>query len=164
MQEVITKFHPRFTASADLTQFGLDQPELFNVERLVEECMAAVGPYYRVDEEGRDFSDDSDAKTASISPSPVTGRNESYPGMIPGVVSLGGYEKFGALRCVVYNPHKQNLRYYFLPKHIWENMYSMNKFSGVGRIEFKYHLGMDRVTKLDPWRCDSFEELAKERA
>ena len=53
MKEVVTKYHPSFVNSKDLTKYALAQPHIFDVPRLVEETFAAIGGYNFVDAFGQ---------------------------------------------------------------------------------------------------------------
>ena len=151
MRDVICKYHPRFRKSADIRRFGLKQPEHFNIERLIEESLAAVGDYEFVDEEGYDFSDYSDSKTTSINSSDYT-------------ATISNVEcKIGSLRIVAYNPFNNASDYFFVPKDevhtITRACYG--KSAGRERIVFaysrKYH---DNYLSFERYRVKSFKELA----
>ena len=68
MEQIVCKYHPDFVKSKDLQEYGKKYPEIFNIERLIEESLSAVGGYDFVDEDGRDFNCpyDSDSKTVSV--------------------------------------------------------------------------------------------------
>jgi hypothetical protein len=161
LSEIAIKHHPRFVRSQDLRNAAISDPDLFNVERIVEESMAAVGGYDFIDSSHCDFNDQdvSDSKTASIRLTSSKSKN-SFTGIIDGVVNPHGAAKAGALRCVVYNPHTDGLRYYFLPKGVWDRLVYLHTKTGQGRISFTYNLERDSIDKLDQYRCESFEELA----
>ena len=153
MRDVITKYHPDFVNSEELRKYGLTHSHIFNCERLVEEALAAVGGYTFVDEEGRDFDDidDSDSKTVSIQP--------SRP-----VMEINGVEnKIGSLRITVYNPLKEGLDYLYVPKSdlkvLKEPCYG--KMSHRERLKTSYNSIYDSYNRLQPYRVDSFEDLAK---
>jgi hypothetical protein len=40
MRDLICQYHPEFVSSSDMRRCGLRRPDLFNVERLVEESLA----------------------------------------------------------------------------------------------------------------------------
>jgi hypothetical protein len=165
MRDVICEYHPSFLESKKLRKFGLEQPELFKVEKLVEQCMASAanGEYDHVDVDYADFSDGSDSKTSSISLNLKPGKKTCYYGEIDGVSKVTGGEKAGALRCIIYNPHKQDLRYYFLPKSMWINNIRIHKASGTGRIPFSYNLVKDIIPRFEGFECLDFEDLAYSR-
>ena len=94
MRDVVCVYHPQFSKSKDLREYGMNHPDIFNIERLVEESLAAIGPYDFVDEAGYDYSDYSDSKTATVA-------------IYDNVLAIGSVEsKIGALRVTIYNPHK----------------------------------------------------------
>lgn len=161
MRDVICVYHPEFRRSADLCRYGMAHPDIFNVERLIEESLAAVGPYKFIDGEHEDFSDGTDSKTASIRVNPVKPGRNTYGGEISGVETAGGGRKGGALRCTIYNPHKDGLKFYFLPKHMWERNITIHPSSGVGKIMYTYNRPGDYIARFDGYECASFEELAR---
>lgn len=161
MRDVICIYHPSFRKSKDLQSYGMKNPEIFNVERLTEESLAAVGPYKFIDANHADFSDGTDSKTASIRPNPSKVGGNTYMGEISAVETAGGGRKSGALRCTIYNPHLDNIKFYFLPKSMWENHISVHPSSNVGRIMYSYYKPNDYISKFDGYECSSFEELAR---
>ncbi len=163
MREVICKYHPDFVASSSLRKFGLKNPKNFNVPRLIEESMAATGKYKFIDAEHADFSDGTDCKTASISVSPTSPGKNTHRGEISNVSTAGGELKKGGLRCIVYNPHKQLLRYYYLPKSFWETSIRIHPTSGIGKLVYTYNITKDVICKLVGFECKTFEELAKKK-
>ena len=160
MRDVICIYHPEFRKSRDLQRYGLKHPEIFNVERLIEESLAAVGPYQFIDGAHADFSDSTDSKTASISTNPAVTGGNSYKGEISGVETAGGGRKAGALRCTVYNPHKDSLKFYFLPKSMWSRHITIHPSSQIGKVQYSYHKPYDHIVKFQGHECSSFEELA----
>jgi hypothetical protein len=151
MRDVICKYHPRFVESLGLRKYGLDNPQMFNVERLVEESLAAVGGYDYVDEDGYDFSDFSDSKTTSIS-------------LKTRIASVGNVEnKIGALRITSYNPHLDSLAYFFVSqtdvKYVKLPCYGNS--SHKERIRFTWHPNDDHYNSFEDYRKDDFESLAR---
>ena len=150
MRDIICLYHPAFTKSADLRSYGMSQPHIFNVERLIEESLAAIGPYEFVDEEGYDFTDYSDSKTTSINKNTRAG-------------NIGSVEtKIGALRITCYNPHKDTADYFFVPKNkmhkVRQPCYGVN--SHKERILFTWNHRHDHYNSFDDYRVGSFKELA----
>lgn len=161
LQDIVCNYHPRFIKDSNRKQWALESPEDFNVERLVEQSFAAVGPYNFIDSAHCDFDDGTDSKTASIRLNPKTAGGNSHVGEISGVTTAGGSLKLGALRTIIYNPHINKLMYYFLPRDLWENNITYHPTSGVGKIVYSYHRPTDYIAKFDGYQCSSFEELAK---
>jgi hypothetical protein len=163
LRDVINHYHPEFYRSADIRNLAKKHPEYFNVERLIEECMAHVGGYRFVDCAHYDFSDRSDSKTASIRSAPRKPGSVSHAGEIAGVTSAGGGLKAGDLRCVVFNPLVQGgaLRYYYLPRSWWTGNIIRHPTSGVGKITYSYNRTQDHIQKFLGYECADFEELAK---
>jgi hypothetical protein len=163
MRDIVCIYHPWFRKSASRRADGLKCPDRFNVEFLVEESLAAVGPYTFVDGEHYDYSDFSDCKTASIRVNPATPGRNTHSGEISGVKTAGGGQKAGPLRCTIYNPHKPGgeLKFYFLPLHFWSNYIVTHPSSGIGKIVYSYNRIRDDIIKFQGYECANFEELAK---
>lgn len=161
MRDVICLYHPKFRKSKDLRAYGMEHPDIFNVERLVEESLATLGPYKFIDGDHADFSDGTDSKTASIRFNPVRPGLNSHAGEISAVSTAGGGHKLGALRCTIYNPHKDNLKFYFLPKSMWRHNITIHPSSGIGKIMYTYNRAGDYISKFEGFECSSFKELAR---
>jgi hypothetical protein len=151
MRDVITRYHPEFVQSRDLCSYGLKHSDIFNVERLVEECLAAVGGYQFVDQEGYDFSDFSDSKT-------VTVNAKSRRAEIHSVEC-----KIGALRITTYNPHKNGVDFFFVPERDLSRVKSpcYGKNSHGERIAFTWNNRFDHYNWFESYRLNSFAELAR---
>jgi hypothetical protein len=151
MRDVICLYHPEFVKSADLRRYGLKHSEIFNIERLVEESLAAIGPYDFVDSEGYDFSDFSDSKTTTVNIS--TGKG-----------TIGSIEtKIGALRITAFNPIKEATDFFFVPAShvpiVKTACYGVN--SHKERIQFAYSKKyQDHYGYFEKYRVANFEELA----
>ena len=153
MRDVICIYHPRFRNSPDIKRFGLECPEHFNIERLIEESLAAVGPYRFVDEDGYDFSDLSDSKTTTINANTR-------------VATISNVEtKIGALRITAYNPFKESVDYFYVSKR--DLKYVKSPCYGVHdhkeRIKFTYSSRGDAYGMFEDYRVKSFTDLAKSR-
>lgn len=161
-KEIIFKHHPEFRKSRTLKRLALSDPKMFNVEHLIEECFAIVGPYVFIDGDHADFSDGSDSKTASIREAPdrKTGYCATHRGEIGGVETAGGGQKTGALRCIIYNPHLEKLMYYYLPKSMWENSITIHPSSKIGKIMFSYNRVKNYIPKFSGYECSDFIALA----
>ena len=150
MRDVICVYHPSFNSSRDLQKFGLEMPERFNIERLIEETLAALGPYRYVDEEGYDFSDYSDSKTTTINANTRVG-------------TVGSVEtKIGALRITAYNPFKESADYFYVSKrdlkYVKSPCYGVNDHKE--RIVFSYSKKGDNYGIFEDYRVKDFRELA----
>lgn len=163
IRDVICQYHPKFRRSKHMQNYALSNPMIFNVERLVEESLAAVGPYRFVDGEHYDFSDYSDSKTASIRLNPLRVGNNTYGGEISGVETAGGGQKAGALRCTIYNPHVDGggLKFYFLPRNKWCQHITIHPSSGIGKVMYTYNRIHNDIIKFDGYQLDTFEQLAQ---
>jgi hypothetical protein len=131
------------------------------VERLVEETMARVGGLQFIDAAHADFSDGSDAKTASIRVNSTKVGSNSHVGEITGVQTSGSGLKSGALRCVIYNPHSDRLMYYFLPWHFWTQHITRHPSSGIGKIMYCYNAKTQSIVKFQDHQLSSFKALAQ---
>ena len=150
MRDVICVYHPSFNSSRDLQKFGLEMPERFNIERLIEETLAAVGPYHYVDEEGYDFTDYSDSKTTTINANTRVG-------------TIGSVEtKIGALRITAYNPFKEAADFFYVSKrdlkYVKSPCYGVNDHKE--RIVFTYSSKSDAYGMFEDYRVKDFRELA----
>ena len=151
MRDVICIYHPEFRKSRDLQSYGLKHPDIFNVERLIEESLAAVGNYLLVDREGYDFSDYSDSKTTTVNLNSRVG-------------TVGSVEtKIGALRITAYNPFKNAADYFFVSrqdlKYVKSPCYGVNDHKE--RIKFTYSKKSDSYGMFEDYRVDNFKELAR---
>lgn len=159
--EIIFKHNTMFMSNTDLQSIAIDNPEVFNIERLVELTMAEVGGYNYIDGAHCDFDDGSECKTASVRPS-TKGSSNSYQLEISNVVSTGGNSKSGAIRVVLYNPHTYKLKYYYLPENTIHNIgVNYHSTTNSGRIFATWNRITDKCNKLDKFEVDSFETLAK---
>jgi hypothetical protein len=150
MRDVICKFHPRFVESEDLRRFGLDYPTLFNIERLIEESLAAAGNMEFVDAAGYDFLPDwSDSKTVTIN----ANTRQAYVCDVE--------NKIGALRISAYNPHKDCVDFFFVPKlrvaSIKRPCYGKDKHKE--RILISYNK-KNHYSVFEEFRVRDFSELA----
>lgn len=136
-------------------KFALENPEAFNIERLVELTLARVGGLKFVDADGYDFLPDySDSKTVSVN-------QKTYKAEINGVEN-----KVGALRIVAYNPINQQLAYFFVPKkdvrRVKRDCHGVN--SHKERIVFSWSkVFSDDYGFFEEFRVASFELLARAR-
>lgn len=155
MRDVIIKYHPEFSRSADLQRYGLKHPEIFNCERLIEECLAAVGGYDFVDEAGRDFNDDwnSDSKTTTVIPD-----GHSRTAVISGLEN-----KIGSLRITIYNPFKDAVDFAYIPRRdvarLKERSYGKSFYKE--KIRGRWSEKFDHYNSLEDFRVSTFEALAQ---
>ena len=153
MREVILNYHPKYLTNTEVRNHAWNNPNHYNPEHLVEEVMAHVGGYKFLDEDGYDFSDYSDSKTASI--------GENGVATVGGILGKGknGGAKLGDLRVILYNPFKDRLDYYFMPKAGWESIREYGD-ANKGRLRAAYSPELDRVYKWHQWQVKDFETLA----
>lgn len=163
LDEVIFKYHPDVKDNDPVQQVLRKHIEWINIERMVEETMAAVGGYEFVDAAHYDFSDGTDSKTASVQPSARKRygvETNSYLCEITGIGNVGDNSqvKSGALRVIVYNPHTQRLEYYFIPNK--DMLKEMRYHSGGYRITTTWNINKEHNNKLAKYEVDSFLTLA----
>ncbi len=155
MRDVVCRHHPKFVKSRDLTNFGLSQPLLFNIERLVEETLAAVGGYNFVDEDYRDFDDrnNSDSKTTTVIPD-----GNSKTAVISSIEN-----KIGSLRITIYNPFKETTDFMYIPKRhvgvLKEPCYGKNN-SLKEKLRIRWNQAHDHYNGFEQFRVGTFQDLA----
>lgn len=140
-------------------QTAIENAEWYNVERMFEEALAELGGYARIDGAGYDFSDGSEAKTASVPLRARTG-NTHYS-RISGVGSRAGVLKSGAIRLAVYIAPRDEVRYYYLPKRYWSKLNITRSKNANPHLEFSYNWSTNSIAKLDFYRVPSLKALAK---
>lgn len=163
MRDIVTKHHPEFRNNIKLRTMALEHPDFFNIEKLVEHTLAEVGPYEFIDGDHCDYDDGTDCKTASIRVNPSKDGSLTHRGEISGVTSVSGSMKIGGLRCIIYNPHSDGLKYYFLPRKFWQENITFHPTSGIGKIVYSYNRKTRQIPKFVGYECASFEELAHKK-
>ena len=151
MEQVISVHHPLFNIEGPFRSAGLNDPDMFNITRLVEQSLAAIGPYDFINAYGYDFTDYSDSKTATVS---------QYNKMM----TIGNVQnKIGALRVTAYNPYTNTLDYFYLPKNVVDECKEKNKTvknpSGE-RIRTTWNIITNHYNTFEPHRVKTFNELA----
>jgi len=160
MREIVCRYHPAFKRSADLRKFGIKHSDIFNIERLVEESLAAVGGYDFVDEDGRDFNcaHNSDSKTVSVVNNGGVQQRK--------VIIIGSVEnKIGSLRVTIYNPFKPGIDFMYIPKKAVQKLMENTGTTGnenkiKQRIRATWNPERDDYNKLEQYRVGSFKDLA----
>ena len=148
MRDIICIYHPKFINDEKLRKDGLEDPDIFNIPRLVEESLAAVGPYVRVDEYGYDFNDYSDSKTATVS---------SYDK----IMTIDSVQnKIGAIRVTAYNANTDTLDYFYIPKSAVAHFKEQKKSTNTKRLRTKWNSKTDHYRSFEPYRLKTFKELA----
>ena len=154
IRDVIIKYHPSFIKSPDLCNYGLANPDIFNVERLIEEALAHNGGYNFINEAGRDYDDrwNSDCKTTT-----VIADGNSKTAIISSVEN-----KIGSLRITIYNPFKDAVDFMYIPKKsvalLKEPSYGKNSYKE--KIRARWNANTDYYNSCDKFRVDSFKKLA----
>lgn len=159
-RNIVNKYHPDFKSKRMLDQVEKN-PQIFNIEHLIELTMAEVGGYKFIDADHCDFDDGTECKTGSISPNPVKAGRNTYRLEISNIVSPGGHIKEGDVRVVIYNPHTKSQTYYYIPQNELESVgINYHPTTGIGRIFATWNCITNKIPKLEPYKVDSFEELA----
>lgn len=153
LKNVIFKHHPLFKKNKIFKKEALKSPMIFNVERLVEECLAHIGGYKFVDESGRDFDDktNSDSKTLTID-------LKSRIGLLKNIEN-----KIGSLRIVIYNPHTESVDFLYMTYDEWNShkkkAYGQNT---TGKTQLRlYYSDKKQYSKFEKYRVHSFKDLAE---
>ena len=151
LKEIIIPVLDELFPTESSKQYALTNPHIYNVEHLVELCLAKVGGYEFIDEEGYDFTDYSDSKTTTV--------NETRL-----VMEIGSVEtKIGSLRICAYNPIKESVDYFFLTQRqlrtYAQPCYGNNSLKE--RLKAKWNAARDCYNSFEQFRVNSFEELAK---
>jgi hypothetical protein len=163
LEQVVFKFHPLFQKKS-IRKIARENPEIFNIGRLVEETMAFLGGYQVLSkEEGyhKDFTDGSESKTASVRKTAYGKQVNSFVGVITNISSRAGILKTGKVRTVIFNPHTRNLHYFLIPGENLKSITTVDSTTGFGKIKFSYNKRKNVFTKINFYEVDSFEKLAR---
>ena len=159
--EVLLKCSKFNTSMADIL-------EVIDVQRGVELAMAELGGYDFTDDDHCDFSDGTECKTVGMKlKTAQKGDGYSFGYQVTNVVTAAGSPKSGDIRLVMVNVFNESVRYFFLPKSVWdgdEKMWSQS--SGYkGTINGTWtKVGGFLTTpskNLDDYEVKDFETLAK---
>jgi hypothetical protein len=161
MRDIVCQYHPAFKRSADLRHYGIKHNEIFNIERLIEESLAALGGYDFVDAEGYDFNDIhySDSKTVSVI-------NNGGATQTKVIIIQSVENKIGSLRVTIYNPFKKGIDFLYIPKKDVQRLMENTGTTGTAsklkqRIRTSWNPERDDYNKLEQYRVGSFKELAR---
>ncbi len=113
---------------------------------LWEETLPTISDdkYEFVDEAHYDFSDGTEAKTASVSSNPVGGKGNSYKGAITNVADYKGVYKTGDLRVAVYNAPAERVDFFLIPAEDIPKLSTDPFYTGkLAAIDFTYNLKKD---------------------
>ena len=159
-KEVLLKCSKFNTSMSDIL-------EVIDVQRGVELAMAELGGYDFTDDDHCDFSDGSECKTVGIKiQKSANSDGYSFRYSVTNVVTAAGSPKSGDIRLVMVNVFNETVRYFFLPKSVWdgeEKMWSQSQ-GYKGTINGTWtKIGGFLTTpshNLDDYEVDSFETLA----
>ena len=161
-------FNEVLLKSSKFTESMRDILEVIDVQRGVELAMAELGGYDFTDDDHCDFSDGTECKTVGMKlKTAQKGDGYSFGYQVTNVVTAAGSPKSGDIRLVMVNVFNESVRYFFLPKSVWdgdEKMWSQS--SGYkGTINGTWtKVGGFLTTpskNLDDYEVKDFETLAK---
>lgn len=166
LRDVVCEYHPVYSSN-EMKNIVLENPNHFNVPRLIEETMAIVGGYEFVDGAHYDFSDGTECKTASVGINPSDKRYPNgYRATISNMSSGAGVNKTGDTRVVMYNHLTDSVHFLYIPKdHVGRELHiTRNSSSNIGRIEATFNSKKSEFCKkIKPYFVDSFEVLAQRK-
>ena len=163
MRDIISVHHPHYNTNIPVRDHALKHPKGFDITYLFEETMGYVGNLGYADNHHYDYEVDfSDAKTSTIG---VNARSNpySYVGQISNVAAASGTYKIGPLRVAIYNPHLDNILFYFFPKKSWTQWVVKSKSKRTSHINFSYHSIKNAIIKFEPFKVNNFVELCEAR-
>ena len=145
--------------------------EVIDVHRCVELAMAELGGYDFTDDDHCDFSDGTERKTVGIKlKKSTTSDGYSFGYQVTNVVTAAGSPKSGDIRLVMVNVFNESVRYFFLPKNVWDGETKMwSQSSGYkGTINGTWtKIGGFLTTpshNLDDYEVKDFETLAQKKS
>lgn len=165
LREIISKYHPMFAYNDIPLEKALRYPDAFNVESLIEDCLAHVGGYKRVYEHGRDFDDEDNSDSKTITVREDKSRKNSYKGNIENIKT-----KKGSLRVTIYNQIAERIDYLYIPDYTTLPLANTRGSAGgtsksadteQKRISVTWNKHGDTYGRFERYRLSSFEELAK---
>ena len=119
------------------------------------------GKYEFIDSNHYDMTDGTEAKTASVLPSPKKYKGKPgnhYPGQITNVADYKGHFKSGDLRVAVYNPHVERIDYFYIPVEDIPSLATKkpaNLGTGINQtIPFGWNKLEDAYTRIDKYQVD----------
>jgi len=157
MEVIIFQNHPEYKELPRVTRrWVLKQARKgsFQLSHLLEQAVALRSqeirsvPLANTNADGMDFDEGSDLKSFSLNIRTNGKGGMGAKGVIGGVAN-----KVGAIRGIMYNAVTQDVEYYFIPKEAVEELQTG------GRIDFTAPKDTGVVKKLQPYRCDSFDDL-----
>lgn len=164
MIEVVQQYHPEFInlpAAIVRREIDLARRGMYQMSALLEETVSIRSklirdvPLVNTDAVGMDFTDGSDLKSCTLSygkngSTPQGGQHYALTGSISGLKNKGG-----SIRVILWNDLMRRVEYYYLPSDVVQRMAS-NKSPSI-RLSANIKTGI--VTKLQPYRCKTFDEL-----
>ena len=117
------------------------------------------GKYEFVDAYGYDFSDGTEAKTASVQENPINKKGCTYAGQITNTGTSGEKYKTGDLRVAVYNPHTQRVDYFYIPAKDIPLLSGKAYHGSTPALSFTYNKDEDCYRKMNKYLV-SLQEVA----
>ena len=154
LTQVIIPVLPELFPTEEATQYALTNPHVYNVEHLVELCLAKQGGYRFVDADGYDFTDYSDSKTTTVNDKTL-------------VMTVGSIEnKIGSLRISAYNPIRERIDFFYMSHQQLRSaaLPCYGKHSYKERLLARYNAARDDYNQFEQYRVADFETLAKKSA
>lgn len=157
MDEVVLKYHPRYkNRPAESKRWCLVEARegSFQMSALLEQTVSLRSleirdvPLKNVDIDGMDFDDESDLKSCSLSYGPNGGGTYGLTGSISSIAT-----KVGALRVILWNEWLGRVEYYFIPAD------QISSIASKKSIRMSASTGTGVVKKLQPFRCDTFDDM-----
>jgi hypothetical protein len=154
MRDVLIKEHKFFVGHPDRIQDAINHPDEFNVTRMIEKALAyrSRGRYTFVDADGYDFSDYSDAKTAS-----VRMNNQNTGQCCLSIRNIAN--KVGAIRLIVFNPFTDSTDFFYIPSHAKRCVGSFYQKGSYSSIEVPWSR-KNGYNKLNQFQVATFKDLA----
>lgn len=170
IEQMAIKYHPDFIKDASAAKRLM---RYFEVTQIFEEALAHIGNIDFIDAGHHDFSDGTEAKTASVTESKSHGKISTtyFNGAVTNVTTPAGIPKSGDIRLGVFNQYHSRMDYFYLPHHVWTSVYTQGgpdtKYTS-GKIPIAYNAIRDEYSfakkdaryNMDLFRCESFEDLA----
>lgn len=166
----IKQLHPLLRQHVDAVN---ELYSLFDVTNIFEHTLADIGGYKFINAAHCDFSDDTEAKTASVT---ADVRNNvssrvAFSGSITGVSNPAGVLKIGDIRLAVWNEFYNAMDYFYLPTWVWQplcsqggpdTLYKKGKVRiGFNSKKMEYRFSSaNALYDMNQFKCNDIQDLA----